>query len=95
MSGGSFDYAFMRVNQFANDLMIKLDNRKKENEYGEVSHNYSDDVITELTNIKLAAFTLSDLMKETEWLYSGDIGEETFLKNVAEIKQRYLNLLEN
>jgi len=94
MSGGSFDYAFTRVNQFADELRIKLENRKKQNEYGEVCYDYSDEVITELTNIKLAAFTLSDLMKEVEWLYSGDTGEETFLRNVADIKQRYLELLE-
>lgn len=93
MSGGSFDYAFTRVNQFADELRIKLENRKKRNEWDEVCYDYSDDVINELTNIKLAAFTLSDLMKEVEWLYSGDISEETFLMNIDEIKQRYINLI--
>lgn len=69
MSGGSFNYAFMTVAQFAEELEVKL----TENRYGfELPTNKK---LTEI--LALAGYTAA-LMREVEWLYSGDTGEESF-----------------
>lgn len=91
MSGGSFDYAYWGVSNFAEELEIKIREGKEKNEYGEMCNDYSDEVIDKLKEIEQKARYISNLMKEVEWLYSGDIDEELFLENVKEIKNNDMN----
>lgn len=78
MSGGSFDYAFFRVEMFANELEDKL----AKNELGEVP----PEVTARLARLVVEARRLAALMKEAEWLYSGDTGDASFLARVAKIE---------
>jgi hypothetical protein len=86
VSGGSFDYAFCRVSQFSDELAVKLDENEKPDEYGH-SENLGPAVVAKLRNIEALARRCSALMREAEWLYSGDTGEESFLGRVAEIEE--------
>lgn len=78
MSGGSFNYAYSHVADFARDLRAKLDEHPE----------YWDDpaVLAKLREIAALAQRAADLMFEAEWLYSGDTGEDTFLARVKKIE---------
>lgn len=78
MSGGSFGYAFRRVEEFVEDLEKLME----EGEEFEVVTMKALEEIKEL--VRIAA----KFMKEVEWLYSGDNGEETFCKRLEEIAAR-------
>ena len=76
MSGGSFDYAYLRVTQFADELQDKLTND---------DHGLSPEAIDALTVIAAEARRVAELMRSAEWLWSGDYGEDTFFKKVKEV----------
>lgn len=75
MSGGAFEYAYNRIQIFADDLYNILEKDKK----------VSPEVVEVINDIAKMAERLAPLAKEAEWFYSGDIGEETFLRRVREI----------
>jgi hypothetical protein len=83
MSGGSFDYAYGHVAQFADELENKLDTAGVE---GFDPWN-SPEVVARLRRLVIDARRVSALMKEAEWLYSGDTGEDTFSKRVAKLDE--------
>lgn len=83
MSGGSFNYAYSRVQEFGETLAEKIRNNGVPDEYGDVS-GYPPEVLAVLTTIQAQAEQSAGLMKAVEWLYSGDYGPETFLERVAE-----------
>ena len=89
MSGGSFNYAYSRVREFADDL------RDLVNEAGKVSPHdqqfialnnhppewyaapdYGSEVNTLLRQIVDHADKFAEVMRAVEWLYSGDSGPE-------------------
>lgn len=81
MSGGSFDYAYMTIDLFAERLGEKLDNK-----------NFLEPkVLAQLRDIKELAQYMALLMKEVEWFYSGDTTDFTFMDRVKKINTRYLN----
>jgi hypothetical protein len=81
MSGGSFDYAHIRVEQFAEELRAKIADNGKENDYGEKCE-FSAQTITRLQSIAEDADRTAKLMKAAEWLYSGDTGEDDLAASV-------------
>ena len=81
MSGGSFDYAYSRVLQFAEDLRAKIADNGKENDYGEKCE-FSAQTIARLQSIVEDAERTAKLMKAAEWLYSGDTGEDDLSASV-------------
>jgi len=87
MSGGSFDYACYRTMQFADELRNKLQEQGKDPS-GEGWHNptWQTDVACKLSEIAQLADYVGALMKEAEWLYSGDTGEDTFMRRMNEIE---------
>ncbi len=86
MSGGSFNYAYSQVQTFAEDLVNKIDENEKPDRYGD-AHRFAPEVLSELLVLADDARKLSLRMRAAEWLYSGDIGEETFMKRIAEAGQ--------
>lgn len=82
MSGGSFKYAFYHVQEFADELKNQLEDQA-------VQVTYGAEVRAILAGIVKQAGHMAQLMKETEWLFSGDTSEETFLARVAEAKDEY------
>lgn len=82
MSGGSFDYKYHWADDFADELQVKINLMGKEDEYGEINPFYSEAVIQKLKDIIQDCRKIAKEMKEVEWLFSDDIGEDDFLKNV-------------
>ena len=87
MSGGSFDYAGYKVQQFADELANKLDERGNMCSDGWQEPVWPPEVNAKLREIEQQARKVGRLMIEAEWLYSGDTGEDTFLARVKEIEK--------
>jgi hypothetical protein len=93
MSGGSFDYSYMRVNDFSDKLKLLLAGEEVE-DCGKIypflgtdsSKKYAREL---LIDIQVESKKMAELMKATEWLFSGDDGLDTFLDNVEAIKGKY------
>lgn len=86
MSGGSFNYAYSRLNDFADEAEMKIATNNAPNRWGEC-YGMPQPVLTEMSKMVKEARALAIRMHAAEWLYSGDISEETFLKRVAESRQ--------
>ena len=94
MSGGSFEYAFGYVDRFADSLENMLEHSGEVRDAG----FYEDDRYPEWdkgdTYLKLREIVrdckrIAKLMKEVEWLYSWDNGEDSFLAIIAEIEEEF------
>ena len=85
MSGGHFNYDCFAVSRFADDLRHELDindSQEKDSYGGNVGAGYSKKTVAALKQCHAVIVLAGDMAKEIEWLYSGDHGEESFLKLV-------------
>ena len=87
MSGGSFDYAYRRMLDFADDLRCKLAQQGQVID-GWTVGTWEPQVAAKLAEIAVLVDHAAKLAKETEWLYSGDTGEDTFMERVAKIEEK-------
>jgi hypothetical protein len=85
MSGGSFNYAYSHVEQFADELASKIESAKDPNDYGEVCYDYDQATMIRLRVIEENARRVARSMKAAEWLYSGDTSPETFAERMIEL----------
>ena len=89
MSGGHFgDYDYYKVHQFADELEVEIDNNGKPDEYGWKS-NHDPDVIAVLQEQLPKLRKMAEIMKACDYLYSGDIGDDSFLLRMKEIEEKY------
>ena len=87
MSGGSFDYAYARTLEFADDLRNRLQEQGNDpSGEGWPHRTWTTDTSCKLAEIAAFADYVGSLMKEAEWLYSGDTGEATFTERVRMIE---------
>jgi hypothetical protein len=77
MSGGSFNYAYQGTERFADELQLKLE---------EDNYQFNGSTRNKLWEIEALARYTAKLMREAEWLYSGDTGDDSFMQRVAEIE---------
>ena len=77
MSGGRFNYAYSRVQVFAEDLRQKLDADEE---------GFLPATVAKLAEIQRLAEKTAALMRAAEWLYSGDTGDESFMREVAQVE---------
>ena len=87
MSGGSFDYAYRHMTDFADDLRCKLAQQGVIVDGGKVG-TWEPQVAAKLAEIAALVDHAAKLAKEAEWLYSGDTGEDTFMGRVAKIEEK-------
>jgi hypothetical protein len=80
MSGGHFNYAYTRVNDFADQLDRDLAEPR------EWMAEFSPACIAKLHETKNLARVFAEIMREVEWLLSGDTSEETFFERFAKIE---------
>ena len=85
MSGGHFDYKCFSISQFADELRNAIDENSKEDDCG-YARNFSSKTIETLEECQLLIAKAGKVAKEIEWFYSGDIGEETFLERMKDLK---------
>jgi hypothetical protein len=90
MSGGHFTYGYdyYKVSNFADELEEEI-LRNGSDSLGNLGETYSQAVIDYL---KLKVHELrkaAEIMRACDLLYSGDNGEESFMKCVKEIERKY------
>jgi len=89
MSGGKFNYKCFQISDFANSLQHEIDINNAEwdgttDEEHEGQH-LSKEVLAVVQQAQRTIEYAAKLAREIEWLYSGDHGEESFLKLVTDI----------
>lgn len=82
MSGGSFNYAFRRVEEFTDELEEKLREAATGAQDPRDSYQLEPETTARLHEIAKLTRHVAALMKEVEWLYSGDTGDESFARRV-------------
>ena len=83
MSGGSFDYAFAHVETFADTLEEKLNDVKDTALW---NPGFKPETYAEMRRIITEARQFAKVMHAAEWLWSGDDGEDTFLRKLMDIE---------
>ena len=89
MSGGHFNgngYIYYQVNQFADELENDIENNNKPDEYG-YAPAFNEEVISYLKSKLPEIRKMSEIMRAMDYLYSGDHGEDSFLRVVQEIEK--------
>ena len=82
MSGGHFnsnEYIYYRVYQFADELESEIKNNKQKDEWG-YSRDFNDETLALLRTKVHEMRKIAHAMREIDYLYSGDHGEDSFLK---------------
>ena len=95
MSGGHFNdcgYEYYKVAQFADELEHEILNNGREgtteNGY-EWYPNHDPDVIDVLEEQIPKLRKMAEIMREIDYLYSGNIGDDSFLFRMKEIEAKY------
>ncbi len=97
MSGGHFGdcgYDYYKVSQFADELEVEIENngkaRDEDRTYGECWYpNHDPDVIDVLKEQIPKLRKMAEIMRHIDYLYSGDIGDDTFLLRMKETEAKY------
>jgi len=89
MSGGYFDYISFKFDEFNTNLKMEIDTNGISDRDGNVTYEYSPEVITRLELLVTLTDLVSALSHSTEWLYSGDIGEDAFITRYDKLSQEY------
>ena len=97
MSGGHFGdcgYDYHKVSQFADELEVEIENngkaRNEDRTYGyEWYHNHDPDVIDVLREQIPKLRKMATIMRDIDYLYSGDIGDDGFLLRMKETEAKY------
>jgi hypothetical protein len=87
MSGGHFNdngYTYYPVDNFADQLEIEIERNEIPSEWDHC-YNFPPEVIHVLQKSLPEIRRVAKLMKHIDYLYSGDYGEDTFLKRIAEL----------
>lgn len=89
MSGGSFNnsgYIYYHVHQFADELENRIENNNVDDEYG-YSPNYPEEVLRVLRAHIPEINRIAKIMRAIDYLYSGDHGEDSFLRAIEVIRK--------
>lgn len=78
MSGAAFNYKCFAIASFADELRNEIDSKPTE---------FSPLTMKVLSDMAAKCNHLGKVAKEIERLYSGDMGEEAFLKRITEINE--------
>ncbi len=91
MSGGHFNdcgYEYYKVSQFADELEEEIRHNSDQDEFG-YANNYSQETLEYLEEQVHYMHKLAEIMRHIDYLYSGDHGEDTFMKQVQEVERKY------
>ena len=81
MSGGHYDYNQYYIWDIAETIVKDLANNSQEyedEEENEYARHMPSDVVARMTELKNKLEQVAKLVKEADWLYSGDTSEEYF-----------------
>ena len=88
MSGGHFNYngyIYHQVYEFADELEKEIQNNRKEKD-SEYAPEFNDEILSYLKNQVTVIRKVALIMKEIDYLYSGDHGEDSFLEFIKKIE---------
>lgn len=88
MSGGAFNssgYVYYQVTQFADELENRIENNSVPDEYG-YAPGYPEEVLVYLREQVVNLRKISNVMKTIDYLYAGDHGIDSFLRNIQRIE---------
>jgi hypothetical protein len=91
MSGGHFNdngYIYYRVYEFADELESAIQNNDRVDDPDYYSPRYSKEVIGYLKPKVEEIRKMAKLMKEIDYLYSGDHGEDSFMRIVRGMENK-------
>ena len=89
MSGGHFgDYDYYKVQQFADELEVEIQNNNKPDEYG-YAPNFSPETIKYLRKQLRQMRKMAEIMRHIDYLYSGDHGDDSFMDRVKEVEKHW------
>jgi hypothetical protein len=96
MSGGHFgNYDYYKVEQFADELEEEIQNNGKGRVldsgyyYEKWYPNHKPEVIEYLKEQLPKLRKMAEIMRHIDYLYSGDHGEDNFMKRVKEVEEKY------
>ena len=92
MSGGYFNdrgYEYYKVEQFADELEVEIQNNNKPDEYEYDAPNLSPETIKYLRKQLRQMRKTAEIMRHIDYLYSGDHGEDSFMERVKEVEAKY------
>jgi hypothetical protein len=91
MSGGHFNdnnYIYYRVYEFADELESDIQNNDRVDDPDYYSPRYSKEVIDYLKPKVEEIRKMAKLMKEIDYLYSGDHGEDSFMRIMRDMDNK-------
>lgn len=80
MSGGHFNYAYIKVHDFLTDLEDEIDHN-----HGEEGQGYGPNTMRNLMEVINDVRKAKEMMRLCELLYSGDIKEDTFVDEIVKL----------
>ena len=90
MSGGHFgDYDYYKVQQFADELEVEIQNNNKKLDEYEYAPNFSPETIKYLRKQLRQMRKMAEIMRAVDYLYSGDHGEDSFMHRVKEVEKHW------
>ena len=87
MSGGHFDYDQYRIGQIADSIqtLINSNDSEERDRWGDrFGRGYKPEVIARFREAVVALRRAEVYAQRIDWLVSGDDGEESFLRRLAE-----------
>jgi len=73
-------------------LEVEIQNNNKPDEYGYAPPNFSPETLKYLRKQLLKMRKIAEIMRHVDYLYSGDHGEDSFMKLVEEVEEKYETL---
>ena len=89
MSGGHFNgngYVYYRVEQFSDELESEILNNENKDEYN-YCPNYNEQTLEVLRKQIPLIRKAAEVMRAIDYLYSGDHGEDSFIKKIKQIEE--------
>ena len=89
MSGGHFNgngYVYYRVDQFSDELESEILNNENKDEYN-YCPNYNEQTLEVLRKQIPLIRKAAEVMRAIDYLYSGDHGEDSFIKKIKQIEE--------
>lgn len=89
MSGGHFEYVQYNIDEAANEIESILDNIGHKDEWGCLPTDYTPKTKERFKECEKLLRRAGTMLQRIDWLVSGDDGEESFHKRLAEDLKEY------
>lgn len=90
MSGGALypDYCYHQISTFADNLEQEIKDNHLKDDYG-YSKDYSQEILECMKSYIPQMYKIAEIMRACDYLYAGDYGEDSFMRKIKEIEEKY------